>query len=65
MTAVLLNHLTVAEAAKRLGVTKPTIFSRIHSGKLRAIKVSPHFFLVPEDALDGFRRDPRGRRKVG
>lgn len=44
------NILTVAEAAKKMGLTHQQVLNRIHRGKIKAIKKG-WFWLVNEDDL--------------
>jgi len=45
---------SVAEVAKLLGKCRQTIYNLVHSGKIKAIKVSQRFTIIPQKSIDEF-----------
>lgn len=45
--------LTVAEVARALGITHPTVYSQIHAGRLRSFKIGRRRFITRQ-ALNEF-----------
>jgi excisionase family DNA binding protein len=52
--------LTVAEVAGRLHVSRQTVWRRVRSGELRAVRVGGHLVRVPADAVDELVRNYNG-----
>lgn len=48
--------LTVAEAARELGVSRRTVQERIARGRMRAVRKSARLWLVPGDEVERWRR---------
>jgi len=62
------EHLTTAEAAKRLGTTRTRINQLLISGELKGIKVAPRCWLIPCAAVEKLaaaERPRRGRPRIG
>jgi len=53
---------TTAEAAAKLGVAHVTVRDAIRRGVLEKVAVNERLNMVPEDALEQYRRTHRGRR---
>lgn len=49
------QYLTTTMAARRIGISRPTLMKAIRSGELPAFKVGSHFRIRTEDA-DAFRK---------
>ena len=45
------SHLSITEAAKFLGVSRPTIYTRIEQGELTPLRVSPRTVRIPIEQL--------------
>jgi len=62
------EHLTTAEAAKRLGCTRPRINQLLLDGTLKGIKVAPRCWLIPAAAVEKLaiaERRRGGRPRIG
>lgn len=59
--------LKVSQVAKRLGLSTMTVYRLIHSGKLRAVKVSEKSYRVYLSALVDYlrERNPDGNAQPG
>ena len=44
-------HLSITEAAKFLGVSRPTLYARINAGELQPVKVSSRTVRIPMEQL--------------
>jgi len=51
------NHVTVAKAARELGITKAAVNSAIRRGTLDSELVNPRLHLVPRQAIEVYRRE--------
>jgi excisionase family DNA binding protein len=51
MKAVERTYFSISEAARLLGVSRPTIYARIRSGELLAVKVSPRTLRIPIEEI--------------
>lgn len=49
------RHVTVAEAAARLGISPQAAWQAIHEGRLRALSVTVPRVMVPVSALAAYR----------
>lgn len=60
-----MDHVTVAEAAKLLGVSTDTVQRRVASGELPAERVTARLYLIPRAALESAQRGPKkaGRKR--
>lgn len=45
------THLSISEAAKFLGVSRPTIYARIEAGEIKPLKVSTRTIRIPVEQL--------------
>ena len=57
-----ITHYSTAEAAERLGLKLPTVKDAIATGTLAYRAVGPRLNMVPEPALEEYRRTHLGRR---
>ncbi len=57
-----ITHYSTAEAAARLGLKLPTVKDAIATGTLAYRAVGPRLNMVPEPALEEYRRTHLGRR---
>ena len=55
--------VTIAEAARELGVTPRTVQHRISTGEMAADKITPRFYMIPRAELDRWKAI--GKRKGG
>lgn len=46
------EYVPIAEAARRLGCSRDTIYAGIKAGTIPAIKVTPHCLRIPRRAFD-------------
>jgi excisionase family DNA binding protein len=56
--------LTIAEAAKDLGLSVATIRVLLHKGRLRRVhpsELSPHVVVIPRADIEKYRRDHLGK----
>jgi len=51
------THVTVAKAARELGITKAAVNSAIRRGTLDSELVNPRLHLVPRQAIEVYRRE--------
>ena len=58
-----LDVLTIAEAARELGLAERTVVDRIHRGAMRGIRVGQRVWVVPRDEVEQWRS--RGKLKAG
>ncbi len=60
------RYLTLAQAARILGLNRGTLSNQVRAGKLRAINVSPPgvraVYLVPVEEIERYRKEHLGRR---
>jgi excisionase family DNA binding protein len=63
MIAVMPEYLTVAEAAKELGLSARAIHKRIAEGVMRAERFGALVWMIPTDEVDRWRG--RGKLKPG
>ena len=45
------SHLSITEAARFLGVSRPTLYARINAGELTPLKVSSRTVCIPVEQL--------------
>ncbi len=57
-----ITHYSTAEAAERLGLSLSTVRDAIATGTLAYLAVGPRLNMVPEPALEEYRRLRLGRR---
>ena len=46
------THLSISEAAKFLGVSRPTLYARIEQGELTPLRVSTRTVRIPIEQLE-------------
>ncbi|MFA5052835.1 MAG: helix-turn-helix domain-containing protein [Parcubacteria group bacterium] len=56
------EYLTTAEAAKKLGVSRVTVFNRIKSGEIKAKKFGRNF-AIPKNEIIGSRKELSDKEK--
>ena len=49
------------DAARVLGVSRPTIFKLLAAGKLERVKFGPRLVLIPRSSIEGFLKSGAAR----
>lgn len=50
------EYVTIAEAARRLGCSRDTVYAGIRAGTIPAIKITPNCIRIPRAAFDQLMR---------
>jgi excisionase family DNA binding protein len=58
-----MDHMTVTEAAKYLGLSRRTIFRLMDRGILTGEKLGEFLWIIPKDQLDAYRKNVAGKDK--
>lgn len=48
------EFVTVAEVARRLRVSKMTVYRMVHNGEIRSTRINQRTFRIPAEALDEY-----------